>query len=80
MAVSSGIVLFVIVWWTVLFAVLPLGVRVPDKPLPGHATSAPENPQLLRKALITTAVTIVIWLIIFAVVEADLISFRDSAP
>lgn len=77
MGLFSGIVVFLIVWWVVIFMVLPWGVRPAEKPEPGHEPGAPEKPMLLRKALITTAITAVIWLAIFAVIESDLISFRD---
>ena len=30
MGLVNGVVLFVIIWWTVLFAVLPLGIRTTD--------------------------------------------------
>ena len=67
----TAILVFVIVWWVVIFTVLPWGARPPDRPGPGHAPSAPERPMMLRKLLITTAITLVIWGAIFAVVESD---------
>lgn len=73
----TGIIVFVIVWWVVIFMVLPWGAKPPESPEPGHAPSAPENPRLLQKALVTTAVAGAIWLVIFAVVESGLISFRE---
>ena len=79
MGVVSGIVVFVILWWTVLFTVLPWGNRAPAEPELGHAPSAPRNPHLWRKFAATTAITVVLWLVVFAVVEAELISFRDIA-
>jgi predicted secreted protein len=75
----SGVVVFFITWWTVLFAVLPWGNKPPEEPEPGHAPSAPAKPRLLLKFGITTVITAVIWLIIFALIESDLISFRDMA-
>ncbi|WP_431269336.1 DUF1467 family protein [Dankookia sp. P2] len=39
---------------------------------------APENPRLLRKALITTAISVVIWLGIYFLVESDWLSFRTG--
>ncbi len=72
----SGIFTFVLIWWVVLFAVLPWGVQVADQPEEGHATSAPKKPYLWQKALATTLVTLVIWFAVFYVVEADLVSFR----
>jgi len=75
----SGVVLFVILWCVVLFAVLPWGVRSAEPTDMGYAAGAPANPQLLRKAIWTTAITAAIWLIIFLVIQADVISFRDWA-
>ena len=76
----TGFVLYFILWWTVLFAVLPLGVR-PDES--GDATSggwrgAPQNPRLGRKMLITTGVTVVIWLIFFGLLQFEWFGFRDG--
>jgi len=75
----SGIVVYLITWWVVLFAVLPWGVRPPDEPEPGHATSAPARPRLWMKFAVTTVVAAVIWLGIYGVIEAGWISFREMA-
>lgn len=74
---ATGIAIFATIWWVVIFAVLPWGVRAPDQIEKGHASGAPADPQLGRKALITTAISIVIWLGIELVVRSDLISFRE---
>ena len=60
----------------VLFAVLPWGVRVPEKPEIGHATSAPERPMLWRKAGITSLISAVLWLAAYALIRSDLIPLR----
>lgn len=75
----SGVTMFVIIWWTVIFAVLPFGVRVPERPEPGHATSAPIAPMLRRKLIVTTLIATVIWLACYAVIASDLVSFREMA-
>lgn len=72
----SGIVVYVIVWWMVLFTVLPWGVRIPDEPQPGFATSAPERPRLWLKALVTSVIATVLWVIIDLIIVSDLITFR----
>ncbi|MFQ5467105.1 MAG: DUF1467 family protein [Kiloniellaceae bacterium] len=74
----TGVMLYVIIWWVVVFAVLPWGVRVPDKTEPGHATSAPERPMLLRKALITTLISAVLWVGAYYLITSDLISLRPD--
>ena len=79
MGIVSGIVVFLIIWWTVLFAVLPWGVTVAEEPETGHAPSAPSRPRLGLKFLITTLIAAVIWLIVFGLVESDLLSIREWA-
>ncbi len=68
---------YVVIWWVVIFAVLPWGVRVPETHEPGHATRAPEAPMLGRKAVITTAISAVIWLGVYLVVQSDLVILRE---
>jgi len=60
----------------VFFAVLPWGVRVSDTHEPGHATSAPQRPMLWRKAAITSLIAVVLWLVVFYLVQSDLIPLR----
>jgi predicted secreted protein len=76
MTLATGIATYIVVWWIVLFAVLPWGVRPPETFVPGQAESAPENPRLLLKAGVTTLIAAVIWVGIYLVVQSDLISFR----
>ena len=73
----SGIVVYVCVWWVVLFAVLPWGATPPDAPERGHDIGAPARPRLLLKAAVTTAISLVIWLGIYALVVSNWISFRE---
>lgn len=72
----SGIFVYVIVWWLVLFCVLPWGNRAIAEPETGHATSAPANPRLKLKFAVTTGIAALVFLIIWFVVDAGLISFR----
>jgi predicted secreted protein len=59
--IMSQIFMFLVIWWLTLFVVLPWGVRRSESPESGHDPGAPMNPMLLKKALITTAVALVIW-------------------
>jgi predicted secreted protein len=72
----SGILVYLVVWWLVIFMVLPWGVKPPDNPEPGHATSAPNRPMLWRKAAITSVITAVVWVIIYLAIENSWVSFR----
>ena len=74
----AGLFVYLIIWWVVLFAVLPWGVRVPDEPEEGHASSAPENPRLWTKVLVTTVVSLLVWLLVYFIMESGLISVRPQ--
>lgn len=65
MTIVSFIVTLTMVWWLVLFIVLPFGVRT-EGAEKGHASSAPQNPHLLRKFIITTVLALFItWLMFY---------------
>lgn len=62
------VAIYFVIWWTVLFAVLPFGVRgqhedgeVTDGTEPG----APINAHLWQKALATTLISAVLTVLIF---------------
>ena len=74
----SGVVVYFLVWWVTLFAVLPLWVTPAEPGDPGHAAGAPARPRLLLKAAITTGVSAIIWLVIYAIVKSPWLSFRGS--
>ena len=55
---------FFIVWWLVLFATLPFGLRTQDEDgdvTLGTTASAPRGPHVARAMLRTTIVTLVIF-------------------
>ncbi len=73
---ATGLMVYLVIWWTILFAVLPLGVRRVENPAKGEDRGAPERPQLLRKAIITSIVAAVLWVAFYFLHQADVFSFR----
>jgi predicted secreted protein len=65
----SQAAIFLLIWFVVLFAVLPWGIRHSSEPEPGHDPGAPMNPNLGRKALITTAISLLLWGVYFYVTQ-----------
>ena len=45
----TGIVVYILVWWVTLFAILPLWVTPSEPGDLGHAAGAPRRPLLARK-------------------------------
>lgn len=79
MFIFSAILVFVCVWWTVLFAVLPWGNAPEAAPALGHASSAPARPRIGKKFLVTTAISVVIWAIIMYLIHIGLFDFQSRA-
>jgi predicted secreted protein len=75
----NALVLFVIIWWTVLFAVLPLGIKpVAEADSRSGWRGAPAQPRLGRKLLITTAVSLVVWAMCAGIISSGWLSFRHG--
>jgi predicted secreted protein len=74
---AAGIT-FVILWWLVLFMVLPFGAKPPQEVEPGMAPSAPERPRMALKVAITTGVALVLTGIAMWLVQSGLIQLRPN--
>jgi predicted secreted protein len=70
------VVTFLILWWLILFMVLPWGVTQEEDPIPGQERGAPARPRLLLKFAITTLLAgLATWGVAVAI-GSGLISFR----
>jgi predicted secreted protein len=61
-----GTALYFIIWWTLLFTILPFGVKSQKEAktiVPGSEPGAPVLHHLGRKLLINTGVSAIAWLI-----------------
>ncbi len=68
-ATPTAIAIFVTIWWVVLFAILPFGVRSQHEEAERHLGTdpgAPVAPRLALKALATTLVAVVVWAALMA--------------
>jgi predicted secreted protein len=64
MPLGTSIAIYFIIWWLVLFAVLPIGVRSQQESGPvvaGTDPGAPAKPMLLRKLIATTVVAALVF-------------------
>ena len=76
MSPITGVAVYFVIWWTVLFAVLPWGAHTPDDTDAGRAAGAPSKPRIGLKFLVTTVIAAVIWVMIYLTITSGLISFR----
>jgi predicted secreted protein len=79
MNIVSGLVLYAVIWFLVLFIVLPIRlVTQGDRGdiVPGTQAGAPANLEMRRKAFVTTIVATVVWAILAAIIVSGM--FRLS--
>ena len=80
MSLTTSLAVYFVVWWTVLFAVLPWGVRSQlesGEVVPGSGPGAPALPKLRSKLIWTTVVATITFAHIDAVYPYRLIALED---
>ena len=69
MNIQMAIAIYLTIWWTALFAILPLGVRSHAEagiPVPGGGDpSSPVNPNLKKKFITTTWVSAILFVLLW---------------
>lgn len=72
MTTPMGIAIYFTIWWIVLFAVLPFGIRSQHESgdyVQGTDPGAPVAPRILLKAAATTIVSAIIFAGVWALME-----------
>ena len=80
MSITSAIVLFAVIWFMTFLIVLPIRLKTQGdvgEIVRGTHAGAPHNPQIGRRAKITTAISIVLWFVIAGTILSGSISVRD---
>lgn len=80
MSVSFAIAIYFIIWWTVLFAVLPIGVRTQAEDgavVPGTPESAPAAPRLLRVVFLTTVISALVFAALWALIRYGIVDLNE---
>lgn len=83
MTLAFALAIYFIIWWIVLFAMLPIGVQTSEeageKTTPGNAESAPQFPNLLPKMVATTVIASIIFAALYAIIVHKVITL-DQIP
>ncbi len=82
MPIVTAIALYFVIWWLSLFLVLPWGIRGQHEDgdvVKGTEPGAPIAPRMKRKIIQNTILAAMIWLVVFAIIQFDLVSL-DNIP
>ena len=78
MSITGSIVIFVILWWIIFFSLLPIDVnRKRQDIIKGTDPGAPENPKMLKKIILSTLITSLIFIILYLLVKYDYFNLRN---
>lgn len=80
MAITSAIVLFAVIWFMLFLMILPMRLKTQGENgdvVPGTPASAPENPEIKRKVMITTLIAFVLWAIIASLIVFEIVTAKD---
>lgn len=80
MSITSAIVLYSVIWFMTFFIAIPIRLKTQGdmgEVVEGTHAGAPEHHHLKKKALITTAVACVLWVVIAGIIFSGWISVED---
>ena len=78
MSATGLAIIYIIIWWIVFFAILPVDVeRKKTTKIEGEDSGSPENPKMLKKFLYCTLITTVIFIIIYLLIKFEYLNLRN---
>ncbi len=80
MGIMSGLVLYAVIWFVVLFVVLPIGLRTQgdeDEIVKGTQAGAPANFRIKRTMVIVSLVAFACWAVVATIILTGAITVRD---
>ena len=78
MSVTGLAIIYIIIWWIIFFAILPIDVnRTKTIKIDGEDPGSPENPKIIKKFVYTTIISSVIFLMIFYLVKYNYLNLRN---
>jgi predicted secreted protein len=81
--VAFGLALYFMIWWMVLFTVLPFGVRTQGEAgdvVPGTPASAPAKPIMIRLFAVNSVLAFVVFAGVWYALDHDWLSTAAPPP
>ena len=80
MSIVSALVLYAVIWFLVLFVVLPIRLETQGdrgEIVPGTHAGAPANLQMGKKARLVSIIAAAVWVVVAGIILSGVISVRD---
>ena len=78
MSITGLAIIYIIIWWIVFFAILPIDVeRKKLFKIEGEDSGSPENPKMIKKFIYCTGITTVLFVIIYLLMKFEYLNLRN---
>jgi predicted secreted protein len=78
MSITGLAIIFIIIWWIVFFAILPIDVeRKKLIKVDGEDPGSPENPKMLKKFIYSTGISTILFIIIYLLMKFEYLNLRN---
>ena len=80
MSVTSAFVLFAVIWFLTFLIVIPFRIKTQGDlgvVVKGTQAGSPEVHDLRRKAIITTGLSLILWLLITILIVFEIVTIED---
>jgi len=78
MSITGLAIIYIIIWWIVFFAILPIDVeRKKLVKIEGEDPGSPENPKMIKKFIYCTIITTILFIIIYLLMKFEYLNLRN---
>jgi len=78
MSITGLAIIYIIIWWIVFFAILPIDVeRKKLVKIEGEDPGSPENPKMIKKFIYCTVITTILFAIIYLLMKFEYLNLRN---
>ena len=78
MSATGLAIIYIIIWWIVFFAILPIDVdRNKYIKVEGEDSGSPENPKMLKKFIYCTVITTILFVLIYFLMKFEYLNIRN---
>ena len=71
-------IIYIIIWWIIFFAILPIDVeRNKVVKIEGEDAGSPENPKMPKKFIYCTGITTILFIIIYLLMKFEYLNLRN---
>tara|TARA_B100001063_G_scaffold207422_1_gene203311 strand:- start:220 stop:465 length:246 start_codon:yes stop_codon:yes gene_type:complete len=78
MSITGLAIIYIIIWWIVFFAILPIDVERRKKiKIEGEDPGSPENPKMLKKFIYCSVITTILFTLIYLLMKFEYLNLRN---